>query len=73
MVLNHIYARKTISQSSEPEAARAAAAQLLPRPVAASVGSFEATVGWAVAAFVEKSEAMKQTHLSSLPRETVTQ
>lgn len=29
----------------EPEAARVAAAQLLPRPVAATVGSFEAAVG----------------------------
>jgi len=37
MVLNNIDSLKTVSQSSEPEAARAAAAQLLPRPVAATV------------------------------------
>jgi len=37
MVLNNIDSLKTVSQSSEPEVARGAAAQLLPRPVAATV------------------------------------
>ena len=37
MVLNNVDSLKTVSQSSESEAALAAAARLLPRPVAATV------------------------------------
>jgi hypothetical protein len=67
MVLNNIDSLKTVSQSSEPEAARAAAAQMLRRPVAATVARVKPPWGELFAVFMEKSEVMKQTHLPSLP------
>jgi len=72
MVLNNIDSLKTVSQSSEPEGTRAAAAQFLPRLVAATVARVKPPAV-SCCCFIEKSEAMKQTHLPSLPRQRITQ